>query len=121
MEVENGGGGGGGGGGGRTGTGTGGGADSETPLGDAASSQHHHEQQQQQQQIFGEGEGMPQIMVVPPLDCAWLTREEYMIDGGGEKYIVFEAKGEGFLLLLLLLLFLAGREGVGQRENEGRG
>lgn len=40
--------------------------------------------------VVGDG----QIMVVPPLECAWLAGEDCRLQSGEEGYIVFEAKGE---------------------------
>lgn len=35
-----------------------------------------------------------QIMVVPPLECAWLAGEDCRLQSGEEGYILFEAKGK---------------------------
>jgi hypothetical protein len=47
--------------------------------------------------VVGDG----QIMVVPPLECAWLAGEDCRLQSGEEGYILFEAKGEQILHLIL--------------------
>lgn len=47
--------------------------------------------------VVGDG----QIMVVPPLECAWLAGEDCRLQSGEEGYILFEAKGRNDATVIL--------------------